>query len=190
MKMKNWLAGLLVLAMLATMAMPALAADMGVQIIGGPEEEETEPVSMDDIKIGTAIVLEDDCEITPMSCSWADKVSYNNGWDSWRSGDEAEYLVLYIDILNTRVTPARFLGEFEVKAIFKDKYEYAGWAYQCNSSGGYAIKDESDWFAIDPMYKGYYVFGCALPNSIVESTDPLRLEIKFGDYEMTYNVRE
>lgn len=51
--MKKILSVLLVLSMLLA-ASAALAENMGVQVIGGPETE-TEPVSLDDFKHGNEI---------------------------------------------------------------------------------------------------------------------------------------
>ena len=40
------------------------------------------------------------------------------------------------------------------------------------------------------MYTGIFVFGCTLPNSVVESKAPLRIEINLGGNELTYNIRK
>ena len=54
--MKKILSVLLVLSMLLS-ASAALAEGMGVQVIGGPEIE-TEPVALDDLKIGEEAEIE------------------------------------------------------------------------------------------------------------------------------------
>ncbi len=203
MKMKNWLAGLLVLAMLATMAMPALAADMGVQIIGGPEEEETEPVSMDDIKIDAKIEIPGYGNLTPTSFEYLDKMTVYYAGDpyygeTFSSGAEAEYALLKMDILNTTTADRNYISSCEVKVIYDEDFEYQGWCYQYdwNKSNGDSKKsanqpiNSADVFPIEPMYMGHYCFGCTLPNAVVEGTAPLSLVINIDGNELTYNVRK
>ena len=52
------------------------------------------------------------------------------------------------------------------------------------------VVNPADQFLIDPMYAGHYVFGCTLPNAIINSTAPLRMEIRLGENELTYNIRK
>jgi len=216
--MKKILSMLLVLSMLLT-ASAALAEGMGVQVIGGPETE-TEPVSLDDIKLNASAEIEGYATITPTSFAFVDLLGtyragktaprYSNGYDSesewYKSGAEAEYAVLKIDFLNTAMTPKDFLSQYEVKVVFDDKYEYAGWGYQYNynnstekhsnfgqSSGCQNTEwviNKADNFAIDPMYEGHYCFGCTLPNAVVNSKLPLRIVITIDGNEITYNIRK
>ena len=124
------------------------------------------------------------------------------------SGNEADYAILRIDMTNTALEAKDFLKNCSVKVVFNDKYEYDGWFYQSNYdnygySGDYyrleedngkqhmryAINSE-DQFAINPMYVGHYIFGCTLPNTVVESTKPLKMIITVDGNELTYNIRK
>ena len=51
-----------------------------------------------------------------------------------------------------------------------------------------AINSEKN-FVIEPMYPKRYAFGCTLPNAVVSSKKPLRMEITIDGNEITYNIR-
>jgi len=203
----------LVAMFLALLMIPclALAEDMGVQVIGGPEEE-TEPVSLDDVKLNVDVEIDGYGILRPTSFEFNNYVMvYPQGRDDtedlYNSGNEAEYAILYMDITNTAMSPKDYLANYEVKAVFDDAYEYAGWAYQqnydnrkwdaWNEYAPYAQKQNvlyginaADNFPINPMYQGHYLFGCTLPNAVVNSKKPLRLEIKIDGNEIVYNIRK
>ena len=199
--MKKILSMLLVLMMLLT-ASVALADGMGVQVIGGPETE-TEPVSLDDMKLNIDAEIDGYAILTPTSFVWLDTFEYYHAGgknsSSFESGADAEYALLRFDITNTKPTLKNFLENVEVKAIYDDSYEYAGWFYQYDYNHGrnwtnqnseeiVILKDE--FFAVDPMYTGHYCFGCTLPNAVVNSKKPLRLVITIDGNELTYNIRK
>lgn len=216
--MKKILSMLLVLMMLLSAAV-ALAEDgMGVQVIGGPEAG-TGPVSLDDIKLNAEIEIEGYATITPTSFAFQDglgtyKAGQNepgaygaNLYEYYWSGAEAEYAILFMDMLNITTKPQDYLANCEVKAVYDDSFEYAGWYYQRNydnaSSQSYYKMDAdkerqninwainaADQFAINSMYAGHYIFGCTLPNAVVNSEKPLRLVITIDGNELTYNIRK
>ena len=106
-----------------------------------------------------------------------------------------------MDILNLQLAPVNFLEQAEVKVVYDDTYEFAGWCYQYNYDNTFSDSEQTqdantqfvinpaDQFAISPMYTGHYVFGCTLPNSVIESDSPMRMEIKVAGNELTYNIR-
>lgn len=107
------------------------------------------------------------------------------------SGSEAEYIKLSMDILNTSTKNIDYLKDCSVKAVFDDRVEYAGWCYQRDfdlNAPTWISADDN--FAIEPYYEGHYVFGCTLPNAVLNDEEkPLRLVITIGDNEITYNIR-
>lgn len=131
------------------------------------------------------------------------------------SGANAEYAWLVLDITNLRKTDVKFMEEASVKVIYDDEYEYTGWTRQMNHDyrtklyrryydGKYYIAVSGDKdsqlsdIVLDPaneesigmMYTGTYVIGCTLPNAVVNSKAPLRIEIQLGSNELTYNIRK
>ena len=189
---------------------------MGVQVIGGPETE-TEPVSLDDLKIEAEAEIEGWGTITPTSFSFKDYLGhytdestiYKWDWEKnyYESGNDADYALLYLDILNTTTAEKDYLSDYSVKVVYDDTYEYAGWAYQRNynygtlSNTGIADEDKDKqnihWaindaykFAISPMYEGHYIFGCTLPNAVVTGKKPLKLVITIDGNEIIYNIRK
>lgn len=211
--MKKILSLLLVLSMLLS-ASAALAEGMGVQVIGGPETE-TEPVSLDDLKLETKAEIEGWGDLTFTAYEVQDGLGYYRSGrtdvcsassDYYWSGKEAEFAVLYADILNTQLKDKNYLENVSVRAIYDDTYEYAGWFYQRNYNNGTYKYDSleidrskqntrwvvnaSDQFAVSPMYEGHYIFGCTLPNAVISGNKPLKLIITIDGNEITYNIRK
>lgn len=194
----------------------ALAEGMGVQVIGGPETK-TEPVSLDDIKLNASVSIENYATIVPTSFAFVDMLGYYNqgggyspsyGWSDghncFLSGNDADYALLKMDIINLSTLSKNFLSQCEIKVVFDDVYEYAGWCYQYNYDyekvdwdkvwGGKANKEcviqQADEFEIGPMYAGHYAFGCTLPNAVINSDASLCLIINMDGNEITYNIRK
>lgn len=163
--------------------------DLGVTVIGGPETE-TETVSLDDFKLKIAAEIEGYGILCGTSFEFVDSFYvYNDGWR--RSGTEADYAMLRMDILNTTMKNMDYLSACEVKVVYDDTYEFGGWYRQYNFD--WSEEDtlmKSDQFAIAPMYEGHYVFGCTLPNAVVTSQKPLKMIITIDGNEITYNIRK
>lgn len=210
--MKKILATLLALSLL--LGCSAAMAEMGVQVIGGPETE-TEPVSLDDLKLNVDAEIDNWGIVTATEYDVQDGLGYyrsgctnvyNAERDYYWSGNEAEYAVLYVDILNVSLSDKDYLKDVSVKAVFDDVYEYGGWAYQRNYNNGTYKYDSlevdrskqntrwainaADQFVISPMYQGHYLFGCTLPNAVINSKKPLKLVITIDGNEIIYNIRK
>lgn len=209
--MKKILSMILALMMLLT-ASAALAEGMGVQVIGGPETE-TEPVSLDDFKLGAeteidgwGILSADTFIIEEGFCVY--KQGRDNYCDEYRAGNDAEFAIFYMNIVNTTTKEKNYLSDCAVKVVYDDLYEYGGWFYQLNYDNDtwkrtdepwttysgkqnfmYGI-NEADVFSIKPMYEGHYVFGCTLPNAVIEGKAPLKMIITIDGNEITYNIRK
>lgn len=179
-------------------------AEMGVQIIGGPETE-NEPISLDDIKVDVAAEIPDYALINMTAFEWVDQLwSYptnrHDGYDcfSYNSGNDAEYAIVRMDITNLTMSSKDFLSGADVKAVYDDKYEYQGWMYQCNYDYGTKNNANPQWNVIDPtenfsigsMYAGHYAFGCTLPNAVKDGKASLRIVITIDENEITYNIRK
>ena len=209
----------LALALLTGCMATGSAENMGVQVIGGPALE-TEPVSLDDLKLNTDVEIDNWGIINATAFEIQDSLgSYeagyhkadSGGWtyfEYYQSGIEADFIVLYMDILNTALIDKDYLSDVAVKVVYDDVYEYGGWAYQRNydnssstNSSLYSEADKgkqnirfaiakTDQFPISPMYEGHYLFGCTLPNAIIESKKPLKMIITIDGNEITYNIRK
>ncbi len=193
--MKKILCFAMALVMLLGLAASAFAADMGVVPIVPVDETEPDPVNLDDMKINTEYDLDGWGVMTLTSCAFADRLyRYDKGGytGSYKSGEEADYLLLHADIVNTTLKPKNYLADVTVKAVFNEDFEYSGWAYQYDLDRGYSdyVIYPDDNFVIEPMYAGHYVFGCALPNAIVNSKNPLQLIFTVDGNEFTFNVRK
>ncbi len=192
--MKKMLCMVLALAFLFALSGMAFAADMGVQVIPGPEAE-TEPLDLDDLKINTEVEIEGWGILTATECTFVDRLGKldKDGWrdGQYSSGAEAEYLLLRMDVVNTTLKAKNYLADVTVEVVYDDLYEFSGWFYQYDYDKYEDRVIPSDCiFAIDPMYAGHYVFGCTLPNAVVEGSRPLAMIITIDGNEITYNVRK
>ena len=211
--MKKIFSMILALMMFFT-ASAALTEGMDVQVVGEPETK-TEPMFFDDLKLETEAEIEGWGVLTLTAYEVQEGLGYyrageshviNGVYDYYWSGNEAEYVVLYADILNTQLKDKDYLENVTVKAIYDDFYEYAGWFYQRNYNNQtdkyegqevdrakqnlrWAI-NLSDQFAIGPMYMGHYIFGCTLPNAVINGNKSLKLIITIDDNEITYNIQK
>lgn len=139
---------------------------------------------------------------------------------TWKtSGTNAEFIVLHVDITNLQKTPVSFLSEGTVKLVYDDGYEFSGWIRQSNYDYAQMIYRHSDArdltighnpldleapsnylqsLMLDPendepigmLYTGHFYFGCTVPNEVVTSKKPLRMEIKLGGNDLTYHIRK
>ena len=192
---------------------------MGVKALGN-DKTANEKVSLDNLVVGKEVEIEDYAIVKPTEFGFFDSLGYYNkgsrdigAYGSMYGGyyyseSEAEFAILRVDLTNTAIEAKDFLKNCSVKVVFNDKYEYEGWSYQSDydkyaDNGEYYRLEEDkgkqnkryainrgDQFAISPMYIGHYIFGCTLPNTIVESTKPLKMIITIDGNELTYNIRK
>ena len=190
------------IAMILSMILPtcvAFAGDandpMAVTLISGPEEEEAEQVSLDDVQTDKEIEIEGFGNITFTSFNYVNSNRLYNPDDTWaKSGEEADFACLYYDILNTNVKDKDYLANVEVKAIYADDYEYGGWCFQIDYDWhrDYWVghENENHAFSISPMYSGHYVAGVTLPNAVINGKGELKMIITIDGNEMTYYIRK
>lgn len=234
--MKKILSMLLVLSMLLGCS-AAMAEDLGVQVIGGPDSDTT-PMSLDDIQLGKTYTVDGYAKFAPVEALFVDyfaqfnkdadyyavRNSYNQdnvyyqedilkgdwayyytqaGWMD--SGLNADFFWLRIDITNAQKKTVKYLSEASVKMVYDDEYEFNGWVRQANfdyntrvyrlnsgtAGASFAVLNPANEEGIDMMYTGTFIFGCTLPNSVVQDTKtPLRMVITIGGNEPTYNIRK
>lgn len=167
--------------------------DMAVKVISEPSLSAVEESTMDDMKKNSPYTVDGWGTVTVTDCQFTDQISttdiyYNN---FIKSGEDADYLWLHCEILNRMKDAHNFKKEAEIKAIFDDDYEFAGWVKQLRSENDNVIIYKSDdEYSIDPLYQGHYCIGCTLPNFVINSTAPLKLVFTIDNKEFTYIVRQ
>ena len=62
--------------------------------------------------------------------------------------------------------------------------------YNANKTLIRSVLDPEDAELTSMMYTCHIVFGCTLPNAVVQGKEPLRMEIKLGDNDLTYHIRK
>lgn len=182
--------------MLLSLSALAFADEFGVQIISRPEEETAETSSLDDMKIEEEVEIDGYGIVTVKSFDIVDDFyRWNKNQTSHRmieSGDDADFALMYLSIINTATTARSFARECEVKLVFDEIYEYGGWIIQAKSYSDAAWRglNEADYYAIEPLYEGCYMIGGAIPNYVVNNKKPLAMIITIDGNEMTYNIRK
>lgn len=186
--MKRILSMVFVLMMLLT-AVSAWAEDTGIQIIGGPEIA-AETVNLDDWKVGETANIAGFGEVTLVSADFVDKIYYSD-YNYFNSGDEADYLKLKIEILNTQTVAVDYYKQIDSGiCTFDDIYQFGAWKRQYENLNGYPMYKKDDSFAVKSMYRGKYIVVVTLPNDVVTSKKNLSITFKIGDNEFTYHHRK
>ena len=162
------------------------AETRSVTIIASPGAK-SEKGSLDDMKIGQEVKLDNFGKITITEVKEVDVYGFCLG--SWSSGSEEDYIILLVDILNTNKQAYDYLKNCSVTAYYDDGYEFSGWAgqYDWSKAKDYIAHQIT---AIKPMYVGHYGFYITLPNSVLNDTAPLKIVVKMDDVEFTYYVRK
>lgn len=225
--MKKFFVLAVIVALFASMAV-ASAEDLGVQVIG-EENGFSQAVSLDDLKLEQVYSIDDYAKIKPVvwqfrdffyqysedhvgdhsdggkqgnnpySYSWGGNRYYYKYIDIMRSGVNAEFAWLEIDFTNKAKSDVNFADNVEVKVVYDDEYEFAGWVrsqnydYDTNNKDGELIRAAiplKNTEMTSMMYTVHMVFGCTLPNAVVEDKAPLRMEILIDGNELTYNIRK
>ena len=141
---------------------------------------------------------------TRVACDTRDSGDYFSQMQWQESGQSADFLWLVMDITNLEKIDVCYLQESSVKVIYNDDYEFGGWLRQFNYDyntfvhryvwdkpfASPAVMDPADEEAIGMLYTGSYVFGCTLPSYVLEGKEPLRMEIKLGENDLTYHIRK
>lgn len=164
--------------------------------------EDADTLFLDDMKLNKTMVIDDWGEITLKKYEIHDELclfSSEGWWHDYYSGKESDYAVLYVNIINNALTPHDYLAEKPshaepvVKFIYDDTYQYEGWAYQVDwdwdEDGDIGLNPDLN-FPIGPMYAGHYMFGCTLPNAVINGKKPLQMIFIIDDMVFTYNIRK
>lgn len=156
-----------------------------------------------------------DCLFRITRFSFSDKIGYynidrndvDNFYDYYESGVDADFAILWADIVNQNNEPKDYLDGCEVKVYEGGASVYDGWAAQQNYDNFAKFGDEygedsgkqnrrwvinpSDNFAIPSQGEGHYLFVCNLLNSVVNGNDSLKMVITLqGGKKITYEIRE
>lgn len=186
--MKRLFSIFLMVAMMAT-PLVTCAADLGVQIIG--DNATSDVSSFDDIIVDSPIEIPDYAIITPVGFVWKD-IDNESRYKSAR---------LSFTILNITGKPIEYTGDSSVRVVFMDNIvfdkdtfpEYSNHHWNGVRQGDMnrdSLIDRDKHYAIGPYDVGYYPCYVFLPNAVIESKEPLRMEVTFGEIELTYHIRK
>ncbi|MBQ8088732.1 MAG: hypothetical protein IJ234_10005, partial [Clostridia bacterium] len=168
--------------------------------------------SFEGIALGDTVEIAQYGAFTPLEFSFEDQIGYyaagsgmvGAGEHYYESGDEAQYAVLRADIENTSAQAWNYLSDCSVR-VTDGATTYRGWSFQQNFANGIAAGSEfgrdserqntrwvisaSDNFPIAPGLQGHYVFGCSLPNNVVDANGALQMIVTLNGNELTYPIR-
>ncbi|RKJ51753.1 YARHG domain-containing protein [bacterium 1XD42-54] len=164
------------------------------------EKAEADATAVGDLKIGDTVEIDGFGELTVLSFEFAD--TFQHLYDGMNkiqmSGDDADYAILKIRVLNTTTSKKKYLNDFSVKMKSDEKYGYQGWAfqYETDSENENAViamdvseAEQKGLREIESLCEGYYMFGCTLPQEIVTGNGRLSMEIDFDGNKMIYYVQ-
>jgi len=187
------------------------AADSGVILITAePVTEPVRPATLDDMKLNVPVEIPGHALVTITSADFYDELTLDESafedgagnLSAAPSGPDAEFLLLYVDILNISAGPVDYVKSMSVTITHQNAYMYGGFAYQCN----YALRDAPSYahaLSLRPAFPfkvaatsevglygtGHYAIGCALPQNVVTSkTSPLQVTLKLDGHEIVYHV--
>lgn len=128
------------------------------------------------------------------------------------SGSGTQFAWFRTDITNTNESIANMTSNISVKCVYRDEYEFGGWIRMIDyssilmdysdgsvSRNGYELAMHPAQIVLHPdnsqpvgfMETGNYVFGCTLPNYVVEDKESaLRMEVSIGETVLTYHIRK
>ena len=164
-----------------------------------------------EVSLGESIDLGDDSQLYLNACETLDRMGYyragqsevGSASDYYRSGGDADYVVIQADILNSGSAERDYLDGAMVR--LSGEKQYAGWAFQLNYFNGTAqgedygddsgsqnrrwVIDVADNYAIQPGGTGNYIFGCTVPASELDGGGALKLEVALKAGGFTYYLR-
>ena len=163
----------------------------GVIILSSPDMNRSSGnSSLDDMKLGEPIDTGDRI-YTPQKYETKDMIQ-TTAYDYIKSGAEAEFLTLWIDVLNFSNKEQILLHDAQIVATYESDrgaYQFGGNIYQCLESCGPVKYNAENMKPIQPLYNGYYLIYCAVPNFVINNAGELKLEITSGTTKLTYFVR-
>lgn len=205
--MKKFIVMLLTIQLICRMAIIA-TAESSLDFFASTEKQQ-----YDDVQIGQIFSIDMFGEVTITDCTFISEIGYyqagnqtvGSSDDYYRSGEEAQFAVLSVDIVDTQPVEYDYLQSYEVRA-FDGKNTYGGWAFQKNFNNSIVddisygvdsglqntnwVINAADNYAIQPSDTGHYVFGCTLPNTVINGRGQLKLSFSIENYEFVYYLRQ
>lgn len=120
------------------------------------------------------------------------------------SGEEMDYALLYVNILNETAETRDYLKNATVTVVVGDSgVSFEGFARQRNYDNEenffwdphkneqniYYSIHEDDQFAITPFMNGHFLFGCKLPNAVFTTDMTVKMIITLDDHQFVYTIR-
>jgi hypothetical protein len=156
--------------------------------------------SQDDMLLSVPLYIEDYGIIEMFLFETRDWFALDGTGHYYRSGEEAEYVILRVNVLNKTFTPKDYAAGNSVTVKYSDEYELKGFLYQIITSNyldSYNSSNDISYTllstkskAIEPYYYGHYLVGCKLPNAIANDKESsLQMIITLNGQEFIFNIR-
>ncbi|MBQ8110548.1 MAG: SH3 domain-containing protein [Clostridia bacterium] len=194
----------------------AFVLALGLTVAGASAENwfftSTQGQSYDDVQIGVAVSMGQKGSATVTGFSFKDQIGFyqagahsvGSAQDYYLSGSDADFAVLKMDITNGEGTQVDYLANCKVQ-VSDGTNTYGGWAFQQNPDNASAMDisygfdsgvqnqnwviNAADNHAIAPAAQGHYMFGCTLPNAVVNATGLLKMTVTVRDSSFVYYIR-
>ena len=181
---------ILLTLMLLLSSQAALAE--GVVILESPDQPQGAAGSLDDLKVGVEVDLGDRI-YTPKKAEITDSF---DGGDWWNSGDEEQYVCLWLEALNLATKEAQYFSDAKVVLVYegaRGTYKFGGFVRQSYPSAEYSFSAayaQSEMQSVGVLRRQNYLFACLIPNFVEENPGEIRLEIETDGSVMTCVIRK
>ena len=190
--MKKYFAWLVLALMLCSTASVSLSE---VIVLSSPDMNADQVTgSIDDMKLGKDIDLGDRV-YTPQK--YETRNVLDSRWDGKteriESGKDSDLLVLWIDVLNYSQKEQTYFKDATVVVTFQSgrgAYQFGGSIRQLDASCSTEPYNKQYVWAIQPLYVGYYLVYCPVPNYVIDNSGELKMEITTDETTLTYYIRK
>lgn len=186
--MKKVVASLLAIVFLLAVH---LSLAEGVVILSSPDTQYTAvESSLDDMTLNSKVDLGNRI-YTLYKADIQDKIAYSGSSDL-ESDEKSDIVAVWIQVFNFSNESQIYFKDAKVVVTYESErgpFQFGGGVIQNTSSDNYRWEKPEYFYEIDPLYDGYYVFYCYIPNYAANNPGELKMDITTGQETITYYFR-
>ena len=110
------------------------------------------------------------------------------------AGEDAEFVCLYFDIMNSGSEAVNYASDAQVIADQTEGKKYGGWMYPADDSSGEMVfvtnSENEEAFAVKPSEAGHYVAGVTLPKEGMQGSQEVTFKIRIGEAKIAVDLTD
>ncbi len=186
--MRKLLSALIILSLMLTVQ-ASLAED--IIVLSSPDTQESKAVgSLDDMTLNAEVDLGDRI-YTLYKANVTKNIAYSNDYPI-EGSDVSSVAAVWVRVFNFANKDQSFFKDANVIVTYESErgpYQFGGAVIQNTSSDDVSWREIGDADSVSPLYNGYYVFYCKIPDYAAENPGELKIDIIDGQTTMTYYFR-